>query len=252
MKKIIVANWKMCGLPEIAENWGKEVTSRLPEIASDQVEVIVCPPAPLLPYLKDILAGSRVHLGAQDCHSQQEGAYTGDVSAALLKAVGCSHVIVGHSERRSLHGETDVMVSAKAARAIKTGLVPIICIGETQKQRENGETLDVINRQVKESIPDEAKSGNFVLAYEPVWAIGSGNLPTMDEISQVHDAVISSVSKRAGVDISEVMVLYGGSVKPDNAAGIMQVKGVAGVLVGGASLKADDFCKIVASANASD
>lgn len=252
MKKIIVANWKMCGLPEMAEDWGEKVVSRLPEILRELAEVVVCPPAPLLTYMKNTLAGSQVYVGAQDCHPQAEGAYTGDISARLLKAVGCSHVIVGHSERRSLHGETDGEVSAKAAQAIKNGLVPIICIGETQKQRENGETIAVINRQVEVSIPDDAKAGNFILAYEPVWAIGSGNLPTMDEIKQVHNAIITSVSRRTKVDIGQVMVLYGGSVKPDNAAGIMRVEGVAGVLVGGASLKADEFCKIVAGASASD
>ena len=246
MKKIIVANWKMCGDIESSKVWTQNILSLLPNIPVD-TQVVVCPPAPLLPLLKDALNGLQIHLGGQDCHHQSEGAYTGETSAKLLKDVGCEYVIVGHSERRNYCQETSEMVRTKAARAIKTGLIPIICIGETAEQRAAGKTLAVINQQIEESIPDEATLGNFILAYEPVWAIGSGNLPTMDEIKQVHSSIIANVSKHKAIDIAEVYVLYGGSVKPDNAGEILALSEVSGVLVGGASLNANDFCKIISS-----
>lgn len=246
MKKIIVANWKMCGNIESSKVWAQNILSLLPTIPVN-TQVVVCPPAPLLSLLKSSLSGSQIHLGGQDCHFQPEGAYTGETSAKLLKDVGCEYVIVGHSERRNYCQETSEMVRAKAACAIKIGLIPIICIGETLEQRANGNTLPVITQQIEESIPDDATAGNFILAYEPVWAIGSGNLPTMDEIKQVHSAIIASVSKRKAIDINEVYVLYGGSVKPDNAGEILALSNVSGLLVGGASLNANDFCKIILS-----
>jgi triosephosphate isomerase len=246
MKKIIVANWKMCGTIESSTVWAEEVVSRFSKVSAE-AEVIVCPPAPLLSLLKNCLSGSQVHLGGQDCHVQAEGAYTGEVSANLLKNVGCEYVIIGHSERRAYCNESNDMVSLKAARAINTGLIPIICIGETGEQRAHGDTLSVITQQIEESVPDEAREGNFILAYEPVWAIGSGKLPTIDEIKQVHTAIITAASERTGVDIEQISVLYGGSVKPDNAGEILKLAEVSGVLVGGASLKADDFIKIIVS-----
>lgn len=247
MKKIIVANWKMYGNPASAGAWTQAFLAAFPAIPAG-VTVVACPPAPLLPLLKKSLAGSQIHLGGQDCHTQQEGAYTGETSADLLKDVGCAYVIVGHSERRAFCFETDDIVRKKAARAIKAGLVPIICIGETKEQRDSGKTMAVINRQIEKSTPDEAMAGNFILAYEPVWAIGSGSLPAMDEIRQVHIDIMAGVSKRTGVDIAQIMVLYGGSVKPSNAAEILALPEVSGVLVGGASLKADEFGGIVAGA----
>ncbi len=246
MGKIIVANWKMCGDTASSKKWTENILADSSKFPSGST-VVVCPPAPLLPIINYALRGSAIKLGGQDCHFQQEGAYTGETSAKLLKDIGCGYVIVGHSERRAGCGETDAIVNAKAASAIKNGLIPIICIGETQVQRENGETIEVINRQITESIPDVAAYGNFILAYEPVWAIGSGKIPSMDEIQQVHNAIITSVSKRSAIDIGGVYVLYGGSVKPANAREILALDNVAGVLVGGASLDENDFAKIIMS-----
>ncbi len=243
MKKIIVANWKMCGTPESSKLWVEEF---IPAFSSSKFDstVIICPPSPLLPMLQGEFAGSGIELGGQDCHFQPEGAYTGETSARLLKLVGCKYVIVGHSERRDYCKESNDIVKKKASMAISAGLIPIICIGETREQRESGKTIEIINRQLEESIPAEAVAGNFILAYEPVWAIGSGNLPTMNEIKQVHNAILTNVSRSLGVDIAGVAVLYGGSVKADNAREILALPEVAGVLVGGASLKAGEFLKI--------
>ena len=208
-------------------------------------EAVVCPPDALLTTLKSALGNSKVKLGGQDCHAKEEGAYTGETSARLLKDVGCGYVIVGHSERRNYLKESNETVRDKAVCAIKNALIPIICIGETAGERDKGKTLEVIREQIAGSIPDEAGSGNFLLAYEPVWAIGSGKLPTMDEINEVHTAIKTSVSERKKIDAAEVYVLYGGSVKPDNASAILRLDSVSGVLVGGASLNADDFYKII-------
>lgn len=243
MKKIIVANWKMNGTPESVSLWAKDFITECGRISG--AEVVVCPPYPLLPLMKSALAGSHIHIGGQDCHYQPDGAYTGEVSARILKAVGCKYVIVGHSERRAYCNESNDIVRSKAARAINTGLIPIICIGETLEQRDRGETMTVISQQIEQSVPSEAASGNFIVAYEPVWAIGSGKIPTLDEIKQVHSAILTGVFKQTNVDIAQIPVLYGGSVKPDNAKEIMALEGVSGVLVGGASMKAGDFCKIV-------
>ncbi len=246
MKKIIVANWKMHGTPESTKLWAQDFIAKSSQIHTG-VEVVVCPPAALISILKDAVDSKNIYLGGQDCHIQPEGAYTGETSAVLLKSLGCKYVLVGHSERRAHCGETNDIVRQKAVRAIKTGLIPIICIGETSEQRKNGKTLEIINQQIEESLPYEAALGNFILAYEPVWAIGSGNLPTMDEIKQVHSAIITNVSKRIAIDITQVCVLYGGSVKSDNASEILSLPEVSGVLVGGASLKAEEFYKIVVS-----
>ncbi len=246
MKKTIVANWKMCGTPESTKLWAQEFSSKSANIPTNN-KIVVCPPAGLINLLKNALTENKPDLGGQDCHAQPEGAYTGETSAELLKSLGCEYVIVGHSERRTNSNETSETVRQKASRAIKSGLIPIICIGETSKQRENGKTLEIINQQIEESLPFEANSNNFILAYEPVWAIGSGKLPTMDEIKQVHSAIINNVARRIAIDVAKVCVLYGGSVKPDNAGEILSLPEVSGVLVGGASLKAEDFVKIVMS-----
>lgn len=246
MKKTIIANWKMCGTPESSKLWAQDFATKSSQISSETT-VVVCPPFPLISLLKEELGKTSIKLGGQNCHIQPDGAYTGETSADLLLALGCEYVIVGHSERRSQCGETNDIVRQKATRAIKTGLIPIICIGETNAQRESGKTLDIINQQTDESLPFEAAAGNFILAYEPVWAIGSGKLPTMDEIKEVHGAIIANVSKRISVDAAQVCVLYGGSVKSDNAGEIMSMYEVSGVLVGGASLKAEEFFKIAVS-----
>lgn len=247
MKKIIAANWKMNGSVASAKDWAKGVTSSLAKIKPD-VEMVVCPPFPLISILGDELSGCPIKLGGQDCHSEKNGAYTGETAAPLLKDLGCGYVIVGHSERRHLFNESDDVVKSKALCAMDSGLIPIICIGETQKQREDGKTIEVINRQIERSVPKEAASGNFVLAYEPVWAIGSGKIPTLSEIKEVHKAIINKVSDFIAIDVAQIRVLYGGSVKPDNSGEIMAISEVCGVLVGGASLKADDFVEIAMSA----
>lgn len=248
MKKIIVANWKMNGSPEMVKLWAEKLRSLLPPTTSHQPPTtVLCPPAPLLAYAQAALAGTPITIGGQDCHEKPSGAHTGDTSAVLLKELACGYVIVGHSERRQNHGESSELVSQKAAAAISAGLIPIICIGETEAERDSGQTIEVLRQQIAESIPQTAKTGNFILAYEPVWAIGSGKVPTMGEIATAHQAIISATAQRTGLAPEAVCVLYGGSVKPENAGEIMKIAGVAGVLVGGASLDAEGFWKIVAS-----
>lgn len=246
MKKLVVANWKMYGQPAMARQLSASVAAAA--AATEAARVVLCPPAILLGDVRESIKGQSVALGGQDCHCDTEGAHTGDTSAAMLKDATCGYVIVGHSERRTNHGETNAQVRAKAARAIESGLIPIICIGETLAQRENGEAETVVGTQVRESIPDSAAQGNFVLAYEPVWAIGSGKTPTTDDIKQMHRYIVSVASERTGLAPAAIAVLYGGSVKAANAKDIMATEAVAGVLVGGASLKADEFCSIIAAA----
>jgi len=286
MKKIIVANWKMYGDQEMAKNWAAGMREHLTTNHEPRATIIVCPPAALISMLKNELANLPVKIGGQDCHEQEEGAHTGDTSAKLLKSIACEYVIVGHSERRQNHAETSALICKKAACAIKSELIPIICIGETADERAKGATISVLTKQIAESVPSchpEQAAGvvkdlcennknkiphvdfmngqdpslrlrsaqndkpHFILAYEPVWAIGSGNVPNSDEIKNAHLAIISATSKHTGLAEAEISVLYGGSVKPENAAEILTIEGVAGVLVGGASLKAEDFWKIAAS-----
>jgi triosephosphate isomerase (TIM) len=250
MKKLVIANWKMNGQPAMAEALTRATAAQAAGFT--QAGVVICPPAPLLMQVGQWLAGTPVKLGGQDCHTRGEGAYTGDISAELLKNVGCDYVIVGHSERRAAYSESDVLVQAKASRAILSGLTPVICIGETIKEREAGRTQTVVGQQVRDSIPDNAMTtggqpANFVLAYEPVWAIGSGKTPTVDDIRQMHQYIVSVASERTGHAPEAIMVLYGGSVKAANARAIMATPAVSGVLVGGASLKAEEFCGIIAA-----
>jgi len=215
---------------------------------ADTAEVVLCPPAILIPRLAEWLMGTVVKLGGQDCHTEAHGAFTGSISAPMLVDADCEYVIVGHSERRLQHHETNTEVCKKADSAIKADLIPIICIGETADERAGGNAEAVVGRQVTECLPDEAISSDFVLAYEPVWAIGSGKVPSSDDIRKMHATIQSVASKRIGLKPAQVRVLYGGSVNAANASEIMAIEGVAGVLVGGASLKAEDFCRIVESA----
>lgn len=253
MKKTIVANWKMYGDSASAKAWVDSFRALLPTTNNQQptTKIIVCPPTPLLATLKTAVADLPISLGGQDCHYEKEGAWTGDISADLLKDIGCEFVIIGHSERRNNYAETNEIVNKKASYAITIGLVPIICIGETAIERANGQTIEVLKKQITESIPKNAIETNFILAYEPIWAIGSGNVPTMDEIKTVHEAILLATSKHIsgnrGLASDNILLLYGGSVKAENAKEIMQVQGVSGVLVGGASLKAEEFFKIVTS-----
>jgi triosephosphate isomerase (TIM) len=246
MKKWIVGNWKMYGTPAMASQWLAEVRAHLPKLPA-QAECVVCPPFPLLGAFAGVDGADKLALGAQDCHARSEGAFTGDVAAPMLTALGCTYVIVGHSERRTLHAETDAQVREKAAAAMAAGLTPIICIGETQEENEAGKTLEVLARQLDESVPHGGLAEHFILAYEPVWAIGSGRVPTLDEIRGTHQAIIAAVAGQLGAKPEAVRVLYGGSVKPENAAAILALPEVSGVLVGGASLKSADFCAITAA-----
>ena len=244
----------MYGNPGMAKDLAQAVVDVLLELPRT-MHVVLCPPAPLAAPLAGWIAQDVVDdktlplsVGGQDCHDQPEGAYTGDISAFMLKAVGCDYVIVGHSERRLHHGETDEMVRRKAARAIASGLIPIICIGETEAERASGQAHAVLARQIAGSVPEGVGEGNFILAYEPVWAIGSGRLPAAGDIRDTHATILEVAAKRTMLAPSQISVLYGGSVKPDNAHEILETEGVAGVLVGGASLKANDFCRIIEAA----
>lgn len=245
-KKLIAGNWKMHGDAETATALAKAVASFSagPPMA---VEIVLCPPFPLIQVAAQAVAGSTVKLGGQDCHAEAEGAHTGDVSAPMLKSLGCTYVITGHSERRIHHRETSGDVGRKAAAAIAAGLVPIICVGETQAERDGGKAESVVAAQIGESLPKSCSKGNFVLAYEPVWAIGSGKTPTAHDIAAMHAHILSVAAKQTGLANGEISVLYGGSVKAANAKEILSIEGVGGVLVGGASLKAEEFCKIIAS-----
>lgn len=208
------------------------------------VDLAICPPATLISAVADALTGSKIGLGGQDCHAERAGAYTGDTSAEMLADAGAGFVIVGHSERRAARGETDTDVANKARAAYRAGLVPIICVGESLQQRDAGETLTVIARQLAGSIPDTASTEATVIAYEPIWAIGTGRTPTTAQVAEVHGAMVEALQKRFGPAAQTIRLLYGGSVKPDNARELMHVPGVDGALVGGASLKAADFLKI--------
>ena len=211
-------------------------------------DVMICPPATLVTTMADVVAGSAIQVGGQDCHTAISGAHTGDISAAMLLDAGATAVIVGHSERRADHGETSAIVKAKAEAAIGQGLVAIVCLGETLAEREAGNTLSVVHRQLTGSLPDGAIGANTIIAYEPVWAIGSGLTPTTDQVAEVHQAIRAGLSGLTSAEEAHLFrILYGGSVKPSNAAELMAIDNVDGALVGGASLKADDFAGIIAA-----
>jgi triosephosphate isomerase len=209
------------------------------------VEVMICPPATLLMAMAEALRGSVVSLGGQDCHHAEAGAHTGDLSAAMLADAGAAAVIVGHSERRADHGELDRGVRAKTEAAHRAGLKAIVCIGETAGERATGLTLDVVRRQLEASLPDRALASDTIVAYEPVWAIGTGVTPTAGDVAEVHGAIRGALAQRFGAEGQSMRVLYGGSVKPGNAKELMGIANVNGALVGGASLKAGDFLAII-------
>jgi triosephosphate isomerase (TIM) len=240
---LIAGNWKMNGLGRDLDE-ARAVADSLATTPT-RARVAICPPATLLARMADALDGSAVHLGGQDCHAEASGAFTGDISAEMLVDAGARFVIVGHSERRAGHGETDAVVAAKAAAAICAGLEPLVCVGETRAQRDAGQTLEVICRQVAGSIPPSIAEGGFAVAYEPIWAIGAGSTPTSDEIAAAHAALREALIECAGEAGRTAPILYGGSVKPDNAAAILKLAEVGGALVGGASLKAADFLSII-------
>jgi triosephosphate isomerase len=243
MRKLAAGNWKMNGTAEDLA----EVSALIADHPAPACDMLLCPPATLLSRMAEIAAGSTLAVGGQDCHPKTSGAHTGDISAEMLKDAGATHVILGHSERRADHRETDLMVQAKTLAALSAGLIAITCVGETEKQRDAGQTLDVIGAQLDLSLPNSmtAAPDALVIAYEPVWAIGTGRTPTLDEIAEVHAFVRDRLTQRFGPQAAAMRLLYGGSVKPSNAAEIFAIPNVDGALVGGASLKASDFGAIV-------
>ncbi len=223
-----------------------EVDALLKTHPSAHAEILICPPATLLSRMADRAGNGAIALGGQDCHAAASGAHTGDVSAGMLADAGANYVIVGHSERRADHGESDADVAAKASAALEAGLRPVICVGETLEEREAGRTLDVVRGQLDGSLPPQiAAADAIVIAYEPVWAIGTGRVPTTEQIAEVHDALRAGLADRLGDGARDIRLLYGGSVKPSNAAEIFAIGNVDGALVGGASLKAADFGGII-------
>lgn len=243
-RPLVAGNWKMNGLRSalkeltaMAEGYDAALRAR--------VDLLVCPPATLLYVASAATIGTRIAIGVQDCHANASGAHTGDLSAEMLADAGATFVIAGHSERRADHGETDATVRAKAAAAHRAGLVAIVCVGETRAEREASRTLAVVRRQLRGSVPEGATPDTLVVAYEPVWAIGTGLTPTTADVAEVHAMIRAELRKIVGRDAAPaVRILYGGSVKPSNAAELMAVADVDGALVGGASLKAGDFLGI--------
>jgi triosephosphate isomerase (TIM) len=243
-RPLVAGNWKMNGLKASISELGKIEEGFGPLRA--RIELMICPPATLVSAFAEAAAGRGIAIGGQDCHAEAAGAHTGDISAEMLKDAGASAVIVGHSERRTDHKETDAQVRAKALAAWRAGLLAIVCIGETRAEREAGATLDVIGRQFDGSLPDGATGRNLVVAYEPVWAIGTGLTPTPADVAEVHRFVRDKLVGRFGAEGQGVRILYGGSVKPANARELLTIADVDGALVGGASLKAEDFLAIAA------
>ncbi|MCX7324928.1 MAG: triose-phosphate isomerase [Hyphomicrobiales bacterium] len=244
-KPLVAGNWKMNGLRgsletavAIARGTNAGVRAR--------ADVLICPPATVLHAMTCVLIGTGVATGGQDCHANTSGAFTGDISAPMLADAGAAFVLVGHSERRTLHGESSAAVKAKAEAALGAFLVPIICIGETLADREAGRTIAVVKKQLRGSLPEMATGAGVVVAYEPVWAIGTGKTPTAADVAEVHAEIRAELGRLMGkTEAAKVRVLYGGSVKPSNAAELMALPNVNGALVGGASLKAEDFLGIV-------
>ncbi len=244
IRPLIAGNWKMNGLKSSQAEF--DAMREGAASVSAKADLLVCPPASLIAGFAERAKGSKIAVGAQDCHPKASGAHTGDLSAEMLADCGVSAIIVGHSERRADHGETDAMVRQKAEAAWRAGLTAIVCIGETQAQRYAGQTLDICGGQLAGSLPDGATSTNVVVAYEPVWAIGTGLTPTAKDVEQVHAFIRGVLTHRFKGEGGKIRILYGGSVKPSNAAELMAVANVNGALVGGASLKAVDFLAIAA------
>jgi triosephosphate isomerase len=241
MRQLIAGNWKMNG--ETASLGKIDTLARWVASARPSADVLICPPATLVARAVRQAEG-RIAIGGQDCHPDPAGAFTGDISAEMLQDAGATAVIVGHSERRQMHGETDALVASKARAAWRAGLLAIICVGETDAQRQAGDAHRIITTQLAGSVPEGARSSTTAIAYEPVWAIGTGRTPTPDDISIIHAQIRDHLATIGG----QIRILYGGSVKPDNASQILSLPAVDGALVGGASLKAQDFQAIIAAA----
>lgn len=245
-RKLAAGNWKMNG---VAANLA-EVDALADAVAAASCDVLLCPPATLIAPMAARAGLMDLYVGGQSCHAAASGAHTGDVSAAMLADAGATHVIVGHSERRADHGESSEDVAAQVTAAIDAGLIAIICVGETEAERDADVTLNVVASQLAGSIPTGAAPAQIVVAYEPVWAIGTGRTPTLEQIAEVHDHIRSELAAKRGGAANDIPLLYGGSVKPSNAAEIFAVSNVDGALVGGASLKAADFGGIIAALSA--
>ena len=244
-RTLVAGNWKMNGLRGSAAELEKMI-HRAGGLGAT-IDLMVCPPATLIAGFANMAKGSRIAIGAQDCHAEPAGAFTGDLSAEMLADAGAVAVIVGHSERRALHNETDEIVHGKVLAAWRAGLTAICCVGETRGEREAGRALDVVGRQLAASLPDRASADKLVVAYEPVWAIGTGLTPTPSDVAEMHAFIRGRLTARYGAEAGGILILYGGSVKPANAGELIAVDDVDGALVGGASLKADDFLAIAAA-----
>lgn len=246
-RPLIAGNWKMNGLKADADLLAKGLADRYKAQSKPKFDMLLCPPFTLIDRVRGLVEGSGLTVGGQDCHRTEKGAHTGDTSAWMLRDLGCRYVIVGHSERRADHGETDGVVKDKAQAAQAAGLVAIICVGETEDERDRGETLRVVTSQIQGSMPAGATAANTVLAYEPVWAIGTGRTPTPDDVAEVHAEIRKVAAAKMGGGAEELRILYGGSVKPSNAMEFLGLRDVDGALVGGASLQVDDFWTIAES-----
>ncbi len=244
-RALIAGNWKMNGRRGDALKQARALAGRIKRRKSVACEVVLCPPAILIPPLAEVVRGSAIALGGQDCHPLGDGAHTGDQSAEMLADAGCSHVIVGHSERRADHGESDRLVRAKAEAAHRAGLNAIVCVGESAGERRRGKTLEVVGRQLAASLPKGAGAADTVVAYEPVWAIGTGLTASVADVAEVHAMIRARLRRRFRGEGLAMRILYGGSVKGENAAELLAVENVDGALVGGASLTAADFWPIV-------
>lgn len=247
-KKLIAGNWKMNCLSAEGMALAKDVAGAVKGSKFD-CDFLICPPFTLLAMIKKCLRGSKIALGAQDVHFAEKGAHTGDISPLMLKDLGCGYTIIGHSERRVDHFEKDELINKKAVAAHNAGLNTVICIGETGEQRDAGKTIKVCESQIKGSVPDDATAKNTVIAYEPIWAIGTGKTPTAADVEEVHAAIRKTLVKKLGkATANKMRILYGGSVKPNNAKELLSLPDVDGALIGGASLKAEDFINIAKNA----
>jgi triosephosphate isomerase (TIM) len=246
VRKLVAGNWKMNGLRADGLALARALVEKA-DAERPRSELVLCPPATLLMAIAEAIRGSSIALGGQDCHGEPKGAHTGDIGAPMLRDVGCQYVILGHSERRTNHHESDALVRAKVTAALAARLVPILCVGETAEERDRGEALAVVSRQLAGSLPDGVGGAVLVIAYEPVWAIGTGRTPTTDDVAAVHAHIRRELAGKVG-EPTATRILYGGSVKPGNAGELLSVANVDGALVGGASLIADDFWAIAKAA----
>lgn len=243
-RPLVAGNWKMNGMSTDVSALAGDLAGRCADAGDTAFDMLVCPPFTLLSQAISAAGDSGLFVGAQDCHTAEKGAHTGDISAIMLADLGCTHVILGHSERRTDHGETSELVRTKTEAAWAAGLIAIVCVGETEQERDAGKTLDIVGAQVAGSVPDGATAENTVIAYEPVWAIGTGRTATPDEAQEVHAFIRSELQGRFADQADGMRILYGGSMKPGNAAELIALADIDGGLIGGASLVADDFWAI--------